>query len=155
MTAACLIQIELDLGDALPSPELEQEQRVAIFDLVEENSFALPEGAPQGPYSLTLGRAGSRLAFHLTAGGADAAQFELSFGPMRQVVKDYHQICDSYYDAVKTAAASEIEALDDARRGIHREGAHALMDRLDGKAVVDEGTARRLFTLVCVLMADD
>lgn len=149
-----LEHIELDLGDAMPSPEMEQEQRVAIFDLVEENSFALPEGAIAGPFTLTLGRDGSRLTFSLTAGAAQAAQFDLSLGPVRQIVKDYHQICDSYYEAVKTAAASEIEALDDARRGIHLEGAKALQERLDGKAVVDEGTAKRLFTLVCVLMSE-
>lgn len=151
-----LAHIELDLGDARPpSPELMQEQRVAIFDLLEENSFALPAGAPEGPYVLTLGRAGSRLSFHLTAGGAEAAGFELSLGPLRQIVKDYSQICASYYEAVKTAGAAEIEALDEARRGIHHEGARALADRLDGRAMVDTETARRLFTLVCVLLTED
>ena len=154
MTAR-LSHIELDLGDGpTPTPEMQQEQAVAVYDLVEENSFALPEG-PTGPYALTLGRQGSRLKFALTAGGAEAAQFDLTLGPVRQVVKDYSAICESYYEAVKTSKASEIEALDDARRAIHLEGAKSLMERLDGKAIVDETTARRLFTLVCVLLSDD
>ena len=150
MTAR-LSHIELDLGDALPSPEMQQEQAVAIYDLVEENSFALPDG-PEGPYVLTLGKDGSRLTFALAANGAEAAQFDLSLGPVRQVVKDYGDICESYYEAVKTAKASEIEALDDARRAIHHEGAKALQERLEGKAIVDTDTARRLFTLVYVLL---
>nr|WP_138468312.1 UPF0262 family protein [Poseidonocella sp. HB161398] len=149
-----LSHIELDLGEAAPpSPEMLQEQQVAIFDLIEENSFALPD-APRGPYVLTLSRTGSRLGFDLASGGAPAAQFELSLGPLRQIVKDYGQICASYYEAVKTARASEIETLDDARRGIHREGARELRERLEGKAAVDAETARRLFTLVCVLLAE-
>ncbi|WP_108263310.1 UPF0262 family protein [Mangrovicoccus ximenensis] len=150
-----LSHIELDLGEAPPpSPELQQEQQVAIFDLIEENSFALP-GAPSGPYNLTLGRSGSRLSFDLAASGAQAAQFDLSLGPLRQIVKDYGQICASYYEAVKTAGAAEIETLDDARRGIHHEGARELRERLEGKAEVDPETARRLFTLVCVLLSED
>lgn len=150
-----LIHIELDPGDGLlPSPEQQQEQQVAIFDLLEDNSFALPDGAPGGPYLLNLGRSGSRLSFNVTANGAAAAEFILSLGPLRQIVKDYQQICESYYEAVKTAGAGEIETLDDARRGIHHEGAVALQNRLSGKAEVDTETARRLFTLVCVLLAE-
>lgn len=152
---AHLIHIELAPGDGvLPSPEQQQEQQVAIFDLLEENSFAIPAGGPDGPYVLTLGRTGSRLSFDVTANGTAAANFDLSLGPLRQIVKDYNQICESYYEAVKTAGAGEIEALDDARRGIHREGALALQERLSGRAEVDPETARRLFTLVCVMLTE-
>ncbi|MGB0661257.1 MAG: UPF0262 family protein [Mangrovicoccus sp.] len=150
-----LSHIDIDLSGALPlSAELEQEQKVAIFDLLEENSFGLP-GAPEGPYRLTLGRSEGRLSFDLTTeAGAAAAEFKLSLGQVRQVVKDYDQICTSYYEAVKTAAAGEIETLDEARRAIHAEGARMLQERLEGKAEVDGETARRLFTLVCSLMAE-
>lgn len=154
MTAR-LAHIEVDLGDApAPSPELRQEQQVAVFDLLEENSFALPDGAPPGPYALILGRDGPRLTFHLTAAQAPAASFDLALGPLRQIVKDYHDICSSYYEAVKTAGASEIESFDEARRGIHHEGARVLQGRLAGKAEVDLETARRLFTLVCVILSN-
>lgn len=140
-------------GDRAPPPELEQEQRVAIFDLLEENRFE-PAGAPEGPYRLNLGLAGSKLAFTLTtASGAPAATFSLSLGPLRQIVKDYTQICTSYYEAVKSKPPAEIEALDEARRAIHREGAEALSVALSGKAAVDAATARRLFTLVCAMIA--
>jgi uncharacterized protein (UPF0262 family) len=78
-------------------------------------------------------------------------EFHLSLGPFRQVVKDYFQICESYFDAVKRLPPSQIEAIDMARRGIHNEGARVLQERLEGKAVVDTATSRRLFTLICVL----
>ncbi|MBE3636709.1 UPF0262 family protein [Mangrovicoccus algicola] len=155
-----LSHIDLDPGEAgSPSPQMLQEQQVAVFDLLEENSFALPDGPP-GPYRLVLGRSGSRVSFDLTvadgvADGVRAGRFDLSLGPLRQVVKDYGEICAGYYEAVKTARASEIEALDDARRAIHREGARALVEGLAGKAAVDAETARRLFTLVCVLLSED
>jgi len=143
---------ELHLDDAglpAPTPEIEQERKVAIFDLLENNSFALVKRddkvVPEGPYALTL-----RLVFALKDGGAEAAFF-LSLGPFRQVVKDYFQICESYFDAVKTLPPSQIETIDMARRGIHNEGARVLQERLEGKADVDNDTARRLFTLICVL----
>jgi uncharacterized protein (UPF0262 family) len=140
-------------GDRAPPAELEQEQRVAIFDLLEENRFE-PVGAPDGPYRLSLGLTGSKLGFSLvTAGGAPAAAFSVSVGPLRQIVKDYTQICRSYYEAVRSKPPAEIEALDEARRAIHHEGAEALSTALDGKARVDAPTARRLFTLVCAMMA--
>ncbi len=157
MTAARLVHIELD-DSALPppTPEIEQERRVALFDLMEENSFALPgrEGQPPppGPYRLYLSIRERRLVFDLrTEGGAPAAEFHLSLSPFRQVVKDYFQICESYFDAVKKLPPSKIEAIDMARRGIHNEGARVLQERLEGKAELDTDTARRLFTLVCVL----
>ncbi|APZ51395.1 UPF0262 family protein [Salipiger abyssi] len=150
---------EIDLDDANlppPTPEIEQERRVAMFDLMEENSFALPardgRAVPEGPYKLGLAIREKRLVFDVsTEAGEPCAEFHLSLSPFRQVVKDYFQICKSYFDAVKTAAPSQIETIDMARRGIHNEGARILQERLEGKAEVDDDTARRLFTLICVL----
>lgn len=152
-----LCQIEIDEnGLARPTPEIEQERRVAIYDLLEENSFALPPRTerelPHGPYRLHLAIREGRLVFDIaTEDGAKAAEFHLSLGPFRQVVKDYFQICESYFDAVKRLPPSQIEAIDMARRGIHNEGAAILRERLSGKAEIDSDTARRLFTLICVL----
>ena len=139
-----------------PTPEIEQERKVAMFDLLEENSFSLPtrEGraVPEGPYRLNLSIRDKRLVFDLaTEDDAPAAEFHLSLGPFRQVVKDYFQICASYFDAVKNMPPSQIETIDMARRGIHDEGSRVLRERLTGKADVDKDTARRLFTLICVL----
>ncbi len=152
-----ITHIELD-DSALPppTPEIEQERKVAIFDLLEENSFALPNRddrvVPDGPYHVGLSIREKRLVFDITTEDAQrAAEFHLSLSPFRQVVKDYWAICESYYDAVKNLAPSQIETIDMARRGIHNEGARILTERLEGKAEVDNDTARRLFTLVCVL----
>jgi uncharacterized protein (UPF0262 family) len=149
----------IDLDDAnlpAPTPEIEQERRVAMFDLMERNRFILParedRAAPAGPYRLGLAIREKRLVFDIaTEAGEKAAEFHLSLSPFRQVVKDYFQICKSYFDAVKTAAPSQIETIDMARRGIHNEGARILQERLEGKAEVDTDTARRLFTLICAL----
>lgn len=151
-----LSDVVLDLADGVaPDPNLEQERRVAVFDLLEQNTFTLPEG-PKGPYKLRLAQRDGQLVFDLaTERGRPAAAFRLSLGPLRQVVKDYAQICGSYYEAVVSKPPAEIEALDEARRGIHREGAQMLQDRLEGKAHVDDETARRLFTLVCVLCSEN
>jgi uncharacterized protein (UPF0262 family) len=152
-----LIHVEIDdAGLPPPTPEIEQERRVAIFDLLEENSFALPprEGreVPPGPFRLSLAIRERRLVFEIDdESGTRVAEFHLSLGPFRQVVKDYFQICESYFDAVKKLPPSHIEAIDMARRGIHNEGARVLQERLEGKAVVDIDTSRRLFTLICVL----
>ena len=129
---------------------------MAIFDLLEGNSFTLParDGTPppSGPYRLELSIRDRRLVFDLAAEDeAKAAEFHLPLGPFRQVVKDYFQICESYFEAVKTLPPSQIETIDMARRGIHNEGARVLQERLNGKADIDEQTARRLFTLICVL----
>ena len=149
--------IEID-DSALPppTPEIEQERKVAMFDLLEDNSFILPtrdgKEAPAGPYRLGLSIRQKRLVFEIATEKSEAAgEFHLSLGPFRQVVKDYFLICESYFDAVKTAAPSQIETIDMARRGIHDEGARILQERLEGKADVDYDTSRRLFTLICVL----
>lgn len=139
-----------------PTPEIEQERKVAMFDLLEDNSFALPTRAdrevPTGPYHLDLSIKDKRLVFDINTEDAQkAAEFHLSLSPFRQVVKDYWAICESYFDAVKNMPPSQIETIDMARRGIHNEGARILQERLDGKAEIDLDTARRLFTLICVL----
>lgn len=152
-----LCHIEIDeRGLAHATPEIEQERRVAIFDLLEENSFALPSRedrrVPPGPYRLGLAIRDGRLVFDISDEATEkVGEFHLSLGPFRQVVKDYFQICENYFDAVKRLPPSQIEAIDMARRGIHNEGARVLQERLDGKAEVDIDTARRLFTLICVL----
>ena len=155
MNRICHIEID-ERGLARPTAEIEQERKVAIFDLLEENSFALPRREdrpiPDGPYRLGLAIREGRLVFSLaTEAEAQAGEFHLSLGPFRQVVKDYFQICESYFEAVKKLPPSQIEAIDMARRGIHNEGARVLQERLEGKAEVDIDTARRLFTLICVL----
>lgn len=152
-----IIDIVLDdSGLPAPTPEIDQERRVAMFDLLEDNSFAIPQrdgrDVPDGPYRLELSIRERRLVFDIQTEDAKAAgAFHLALGPFRQVVKDYFQICESYFDAVKTLPPSQIETIDMARRGIHNEGARVLQERLDGKAEVDIDTARRLFTLICVL----
>ncbi|TDE35565.1 UPF0262 family protein [Antarcticimicrobium sediminis] len=152
-----IVDIALDdAGLPPPTPEIEQERKVAMFDLLEQNSFTLPDrddrAVPDGPYRLMLSIRNKRLVFDIdTEDGQKAAEFHLSLGPFRQVVKDYFQICESYYNAVKTLPPSQIETIDMARRGIHNEGSRVLKERLEGKAGVDEDTARRLFTLICVL----
>jgi uncharacterized protein (UPF0262 family) len=149
--------IELDDANLpAPTPEIEQERKVAMFDLMEDNTFGLParEGreVPGGPYRVGLSIREKRLVFTVTTEDeAPAAEFHLSLSPFRQVVKDYYAICESYFDAVKNMPPSQIETIDMARRGIHNEGARILEERLEGKANIDSDTARRLFTLICVL----
>ncbi len=145
-----------DSGLPTPTAEIEQERKVAIFDLLEDNSFKLiardGQAAPDGPFALNLAIRERRLVIDLSDdAGTRLGEMQLSLGPFRQVVKDYYQICGSYFEAVKRLPPSQIEAIDMARRGIHNEGARILQERLEGKAEVDIDTARRLFTLVCVL----
>ena len=149
-----LASIELDTA-TLPAAtaEIEHERRVAIFDLVEKNSFE-PVGAEGGPYALKLSLQDNRLVFDIREqGGADGSgrTYALSLTPMKGVLKDYVLICDSYYEALRGSSPSQIEAVDMGRRGLHNEGAELLKQRLKGKVVVDHETARRLFTLVCAL----
>jgi len=138
------------------SPDVEHERKVAIFDLLEENSFA-PVGSSGGPYVLHLAIEENRLVFDIRlepAAGVDAephGKVLLSLTPFRKLIKDYFLICESYYDAIKTAAPAQIEAIDMGRRGLHNEGSQLLKDRLEGKIEIDFDTARRLFTLICVL----
>ena len=155
--SARLVGVTLDeAGLAPPTPEIEQERRVAIYDLLEENTFGLKgrdgRAAPDGPYHLRLSIRERRLVFDVTTeDGGPAGEFHLSLTPFNQVVKDYFQICESYFDAVKRLPPAQIEAIDMGRRGIHNEGSRVLLERLEGKADTDMATARRLFTLICVL----
>ncbi|MEM7270705.1 MAG: UPF0262 family protein [Pseudomonadota bacterium] len=148
-----LIDVSLDeTGLAPPTPEIEQERKVAIFDLLEENSFRMEKTAADGPYKLHLAVRERRLVFEVNNEADDrAGEFHLSLSPFRQIIKDYFQICESYFDAVKRLPPSQIEAIDMGRRGIHNEGARVLKERLEGKVEIDDQTARRLFTLICVL----
>lgn len=148
-----LIAVDLDAaGLAAPTPEVEQERNVAIFDLLEANSFALPAAAAPGPYRLALAVRDRRLVFEVTTETeAPAGAFHLSLTPFRQIIKDYFAICESYFDAVKHLPPSKIEAIDMGRRGIHDEGARLLSERLEGRILTDHETARRLFTVVCAL----
>lgn len=132
-------------------PDIEHERAVAIYDLVEANLFA-PQGAGSGPYTLTLGITGSRLMFDIRLeDGSPVVVHLLSLNPFRRIVKDYFMICDSYYQAIRTATPERIEAIDMGRRGVHDEGSRTLMERLEGKVRMDFETARRLFTLISVL----
>jgi uncharacterized protein (UPF0262 family) len=132
-------------------PDIEHERAIAIYDLVEKNLFA-PEGADGGPFTLHLAITGNRLMFDIRReGGAPVVTHLLSLTPFRRIVKDYFMICDSYYQAIRTATPDKIEAIDMGRRGIHDEGSRTLQERLKGKVRVDFETARRLFTLICVL----
>lgn len=151
-----LIEVTLDeAGLAAPTPEIEQERRIAIFDLLEDNRFGLPQrderAVPPGPYRLHLAIRERRLVFDIHAESGKVGEFHLSLSPFNQVVKDYFQICESYFDAVKRLPAAQIEAIDMGRRGIHDEGSRVLLERLEGKVHTDMATARRLFTLICVL----
>jgi uncharacterized protein (UPF0262 family) len=131
--------------------EIEQERDVAIYDLLEANSFR-PEGSQGGPYDLMLGIEENRLVFDIRlSGGEPHGKVMLSLTPFRSVVRDYFLVCESYYKAIRNAPPSQIEALDMGRRGLHDEGSTLLRERLKGKIDIDHDTARRIFTLICVL----
>lgn len=145
-----LSSIEVDAA-TLPAAtaEIEHQRRVAIFDLIEQNSFT-PEGAEGGPYALRLSSQDNRLAFDIS--GPDFVRTHvLSLSPMKTVIRDYALICESYYEALRGSSPSQIESVDMGRRGLHNEGAELLKGRLEGKVEIDKETARRLFTLVCAV----
>jgi uncharacterized protein (UPF0262 family) len=146
-----IVKIELDeRGLVRRSPQIEHERKVAIYDLIEENSFAI--AGFEGPYQLRLGVEENRLAFDVRdAQGVELIRFAMPLAPFKMIVKDYFTLCESYFAAIKTATPSRIEAIDMGRRGLHNEGAELLRERLADKVAVDSGTARRLFTLLCVL----
>jgi uncharacterized protein (UPF0262 family) len=146
-----IIDIALDEHSvARRAPEVEHERAVALFDLLEENDFAL-QGAP-GPYKLRLGVFEQRLVFSVhDEHDRKLRDVILSLTPFRKIVKDYFLVCESYYAAIKKLGNAQIEALDMGRRGLHNEGSDLLRERLAGKIEVDHDTARRLFTLICAL----
>jgi uncharacterized protein (UPF0262 family) len=147
-----LSKVTLDEGSiGRSSPDIEHERAVAIYDLLEDNSFA-PADDDRGPYMLHLSISENRLVFDIRLeDGTPVMAHLLSLTPLRRIVKDYFLICDSYYKAIRTATTSQIEAIDMGRRGLHNEGSELLMERLKEKIAVDFDTARRLFTLICVL----
>ncbi len=148
-----LIEVLLDEDSiARCSPDIEHERHMAIYDLLEANSFHLVNARQSGPYTLKLALEENRLVFHV---GDEKHQplnsLMLSLSSFRRLIKDYFIVCESYFEAIKTAPPSRIEAIDMGRRGLHDEGAHLLTERLEGKIEVDFETARRLFTLICAL----
>ncbi len=143
--------IELDEKSiARWSPEIEHERNVAIFDLLEDNHFALKDDTT-GPYRLLLSLRDATLVFALADSAGRTTELTLSARPLKRVIKDYFMICESYFGAIRGAAPGRIEAIDMARRGLHNEGAELLKDALADRVTLDTNTARRLFTLVCVL----
>ena len=147
-----LIRVYLDEDSIGPgNRDIEHERAIAIYDLVEENSFA-PVGHEGGPYCLKLQLAGNRLIFDIrTEDDRPVVAHHMSLTPLKRIVKDYFMICDSYYAAIRTSTPSQIEAIDMGRRALHNEGSELLMERLKNKVVLDFDTARHLFTLVTVL----
>ena len=133
------------------SPEVEHERAVAIYDLLEENSF-YPIGDFSGPYHLHLSISENRLLWDIrTEDEQSLGIVTLPLLPFRRVIKDYFAVCETYYEAIKTASPAKIEAIDMGRRGLHNDGSELLRERLEGKIEIDFDTARRLFTLICVL----
>jgi uncharacterized protein (UPF0262 family) len=156
MVAPRIVDIELDEATILSrNADIEQERRIAMFDLIEDNAFkplrAFTAGHT-GPYKLRLSVHDGRLALDIKdEHGGPLETLILGLGRFRRPIKDYFAICESYYQAIRKATATEIETIDMARRGVHNEAAELLLDRLDGKVETDFATARRLFTLICVL----
>ena len=151
-----IISVELDEGSIVwRNPDVEQERRVAIFDLIEDNKFVPQRGHPDGyagPYRLMLRVEDGRLIFEISReDGSPLEAIILGLGRFRRPIRDYFAICDSYYQAISNASPAQIETVDMARRGIHNDAADMLKERLEGKIAVDFDTARRLFTLICVL----
>ena len=132
------------------STEIESERNAAIADLLQENSFAPVSGAT-GPFALHLAIEENRLLVDISDAGGRSETIQVGLGPFRRIVKDYFVVCESYYDALRRQNLSQVEAIDAGRRALHDEGSALLTERLTDKAAVDHDTARRLFTLICVL----
>ena len=140
-------------GDSIGigTADQEHERQIAVYDLIEENAFGLPN-KDDGPYDLTISLHEAKLMLDIAgADGEQKAVHILSLTPFRRILRDYFMICESYYDAIRTQTAAQIEAIDMGRRGLHNEGAELLQERLEGKIVCDSDTARRLFTLITAL----
>lgn len=147
-----IVKIELDdPGIVYRTRDVEHERAVAIYDLIESNHFA-PVGHDGGPYHLVLGIAENRAILDIrTADGAPVSEVPLPLSSLRRIIKDYFVVCESYYQAIKTLSPTQIEAIDMGRRALHNEGSEILRERLASRIEIDQDTARRLFTLVCVL----
>ena len=148
-----LTKIELDdAAGPRRSAEAEQERAIAIYDILEENQFGVPEHV--GPFHLYLKLEGRHVHFDIrNADDTEIAQFFMAMGPLRRVIRDYFHVCDTYYDAIRTKSPSQIQAIDMGRRSLHNEGSELLQSRLGGRVITDFKTARRLFTLICVLQS--
>ena len=148
-----LVGVTLDQGSvARRGADVEHERKVAIFDLLEENHFS-PIGDHDGPYHLHLSIEENRLVFDIRdAFVAPLGKIILALSPFRTIIRDYLAVCDSYQMAIKTASPQKIEAIDMGRRGLHNQGSELLIERLKGKIEIDFDTARRLFTLINVLL---
>ncbi len=146
-----LAKVSLDEASiARDNPDQEHERAIALFDILEDNSFTIP--GREGPYALTLGLVENKLSFAIaTVDGEPVMTHLLSLTPFRRVIRDYEMICESYYNAIRTASPSQIEAIDMGRRGLHNEASETLKQRLEGKVDLDHDTARRLFTLIFAL----
>ena len=150
-----IIDVELDQGTILwRSADIEQERRIAIYDLVEGNYFEPKRiaAADPGPYRVKLRVEEGRLAIDIAnEANTHLETLVLGMARLRRPIRDYFAICDSYYQAIRSATPQQIETVDMARRGVHNEAAEMLKERLEGKVDIDFDTARRLFTLICVL----
>jgi len=132
------------------SPEHKQERAIAIYDLIENNFFKLKDH--DGPYQLFLARETRHLLFDVRSQENQTLNsFYLAMGPFRRLIKDYKQVCENYYEAIRTKPPSQIQAVDVGRKALHDEGATLVIERLDGKILMDNETARRIFTLICIL----
>jgi uncharacterized protein (UPF0262 family) len=148
-----IVHVTLDERTVLRrKPEVEHERAVAIFDLLEENQFHCCEHGDAGPYHLHLSIEDNRLVFDIRCEDDSAlTKIALPISTFKTIVRDYFMVCESYYAAIKKSSPSQIEAIDMGRRGLHNEGSEILRERLAGKVEMDLQTARRLFTLICVL----
>jgi uncharacterized protein (UPF0262 family) len=146
-----LAKVSLDEASiARGNPDQEHERAIALFDILEDNFFTIP--GREGPYALTLGLVENKLSFAITTvDGEPVMTHLLSLTPFRRVIRDYEMICETYYNAIRTASPSQIEAIDMGRRGLHNEASETLKQRLEGKVDLDHDTARRLFTLIFAL----
>jgi uncharacterized protein (UPF0262 family) len=149
---ARLVAINLDEASiGRGNPNIEHEREVAIYDILESNKFEL-EGREGGPYVLNLSVVEDRLVFNVAPeDGSEPFAVVLSLTPLRRVMKDYFLVCETYYQAIRTAPPSRIQSIDMGRRALHNDGSRILIERLKGKITVDSDTARRLFTLICAL----
>jgi len=147
-----LVAVSLDEGSiARGSSNIDHEREVAIYDLLDQNAFSVV-GREDGPYSLSLSIADDRLVMAITAECSEGeVRHMLSLTSLRRIIKDYFIVCDTYYDAIRSAPPSRIQAIDMGRRALHDEGSRLLIERLKDKIVIDHDTARRLFTLICAL----
>ena len=153
MSTNCLVSVDIDQASlAANGPDAEHERRVAIFDLLEKNSFTLIGHEAGGPYALVLAQMERKLVFDIRSEAGEAIySYIFSLSPFRGVIRDYFMICESYHDAIRGSTPMQIEAIDMARRGIHNEGSELLRERLQDKIEIDIDTSRRLFTLICAL----